>query len=96
MTKSYNTRVDVALEALKRAGQFKMMVHSGKGDWDHKSKEVLLAGLKREVVELEEAITTGKNKEIIASEIGDIANYAAMLLEKEVTFIILRGVAVRL
>ncbi len=84
MTKEYSTRVGEALDALKQAGQFKMMVHSGKGDWDHKSKEVLLRELKREVEELEEAITSGKNKEAIVSEIADIANYAAMLLEKEI------------
>jgi hypothetical protein len=84
MTKEYNQRVEDALEALTQAGTYKFMVHSSKGDWNHKTKEVLLAELKREVEELEEAITTGKGKEAIVSEIGDIANYAAMLLDKEI------------
>ena len=81
--REYDEATQQALQNLVTAGAFKFMIHSRKGDWKHKTVEVLLAELKREVEELEEAIITGLPREHIISELGDIANYAAMILDKE-------------
>lgn len=81
----YNNQVEKVLENAIQAGRYKFMVHSVKGGWAHKSTTQLLEELKKEVIELEEAIVSGKGKEFIASEIGDVVNYAAMLLDKELS-----------
>ena len=78
----YNNRVEEVLDNVTQAGRYKFMIHSVKGSWGHKSQEVLLDELSKEVEELKEAILQNKGKEAIASEIGDVVNYAAMLLEK--------------
>jgi|SaaInl8_200m_RNA_FD_contig_21_2868843_length_859_multi_5_in_0_out_0_1 NTP pyrophosphatase (non-canonical NTP hydrolase) len=64
------------------AMQFKLMRHRNKGSWEHKSVDTLLVELKREVVELEDAVEAGNDTEHIISEAADVANYLAFLIEK--------------
>ncbi len=72
---------DEVIADLAVAQKFKFSVHRGKGGWSHKTKQTLLTELKREVVELEEALGSG-NKEAVISEAADVANYLAMIIEK--------------
>jgi len=72
---------DEVIADLAVAQKFKFSVHRGKGGWHHKTKQVLLAELKREVIELEEALASD-NKEAVISEAADVANYLAMIIEK--------------
>ena len=69
------------LEDAMVAAKFKFMIHRRKGGWTHKSMDVLIAELEREIVELKEAVKVGK-KEPISSEGADIINYAAMIIDK--------------
>jgi len=56
----------------------KFTIHRSKGDWKHKTLNVLIAELKREVEELEEAAS----KEAKILECGDIINYSCMIIDK--------------
>ena len=78
---SLSIHEDEIIADLAVAQKFKFSVHRNKGGWSYKTRHVLLTELKREVVELEEALALG-NKEAIISEAADIANYLAMLIEK--------------
>ena len=75
-------REDQIIDDLGVAMKYKLMRHRSKGDWAHKDLTVLLRELKREVVELEEEILSGKKPEMIISEAADVANYAAFIIEK--------------
>ena len=72
---------DSIIADLGVAMKFKFSVHRSKGGWSHKSASILMEELKREVVELEEALASGK-KEAVISEAADVANYLAMIIEK--------------
>lgn len=72
---------DEVLNDLIIAAKFKFSIHRSKGGWEHKSTEILLKELKREVEELEEALEIGKTEHIV-SEAADVTNYLAMLVEK--------------
>ncbi len=66
--------------------RYKFIIHSDKGRFDWKSDDMLVAAMKKEIKELEQALKDG-NKEWIVSECADVANYAYMIANKK-----LRGV----
>jgi NTP pyrophosphatase (non-canonical NTP hydrolase) len=52
-----------------------------KGGWSHMSTAALLRRLRQELGELAKAIADGKDEKVVASEAGDVANFAMMIAE---------------
>jgi hypothetical protein len=73
---------DYAIRTLNVAMKFKFTVHRNKGGWKHKTDQVLVDEMFREVKELSEAVKADEvNREHIISECADVANYCAMLID---------------
>lgn len=80
MSNPLSLQEDDILEDALVAAKFKFMVHRRKGGWRHKGLTILLKELKKEIIELSEAVDEG-NVEHIITESADVVNYAAMIID---------------
>ena len=76
-------KMDQANEAIKYLNELqrtKFIINTHKDAWEELSAETLLEGLFKEVIELQEALMSGKrgNAQL---ECADVANYAVMLCD---------------
>jgi len=76
----YDGRFDRQIKSLTEAIQYKMAVHSDKGQWNNLNVIEMLKQLADEVDELREAIQNDNVLEAI-HECGDIGVYAVMIIE---------------